>query len=89
MCFTTRAQHGSLCFPTAQTFDRNHSTHDLELVVMVFALKVRKHYLYRVPYKIYTANPIRLVFSPKFKVYRHSEGAQHEITKLAKIFKGS
>ena len=40
MCFPARKHRGSLCFPTAQIHKRNHLTCDLELAVMVFALKV-------------------------------------------------
>ena len=33
-------------------YEVNYSTHDLELVAIVFALKIWRHYLYRVTWKI-------------------------------------
>ena len=35
-------------------FDKNYPTHDLELIVMIFALKMWKHFLYSVRCDIYT-----------------------------------
>ena len=35
-------------------YEQNYPTHDLELAVVVFALKIWRHYLYGVPCKIYT-----------------------------------
>ena len=35
-------------------YERNYLTHDLELVVVVFTLKIWRHYLYIVHYKIFT-----------------------------------
>ena len=35
-------------------YEKNYPTHDLELAVMVFALKIWRHYLHRVTSKIYT-----------------------------------
>ena len=35
-------------------YEKNYPTHDLKLAAMVFALKIWRHYLYGVPYKIYT-----------------------------------
>ena len=34
--------------------ERNYPTHDLELVDVVFALKIWRYYLYVVPCKVYT-----------------------------------
>ena len=34
--------------------EQNYPTHDLELAVVVFALKIWRHYLYGVPYQIFT-----------------------------------
>ena len=34
--------------------EQNYSTHDLELAAVVFALKIWRHYLYGVPYQIFT-----------------------------------
>ena len=33
-------------------YEKNYPTHDLELAAMVFALRIWRHYLYGVPYKI-------------------------------------
>ena len=33
--------------------EQNYPTHDLELVAVVFALKIWRHYLYGVPYRIF------------------------------------
>lgn len=37
-----------------KTYEQNYPTHDLELAVMVFALKIWRHYLYGVKCEIYT-----------------------------------
>ena len=34
--------------------EKNYLTHDLELAAVVFALKIWRHYLYGVPYRIFT-----------------------------------
>ena len=34
--------------------EQNYPTHDLELVAVVFALRIWKHYLYGVPCRIFT-----------------------------------
>ena len=34
--------------------EKNYPTHDLELAAVVFALKIWIHYLYGVPYQIFT-----------------------------------
>ena len=34
--------------------EENYPTHDLELAAIVFALKIWRHYLYGVPYRIFT-----------------------------------
>ena len=34
-------------------YEKNYHTHDLELTVVVFALKIWRYYLYAVPCKIY------------------------------------
>jgi len=45
-------------------FYHKYLIHDLELVAIVFALKLWKPYLDRIPYKIYTIHPITLVLFP-------------------------
>ena len=37
-----------------KNYEKNYPTHDLELVVVVFALKIWRHYLYGERYKIFT-----------------------------------
>ena len=34
--------------------EQNYPTHDLEMAAMIFALKIWRHYLYRVTYEIFT-----------------------------------
>ena len=34
--------------------EQNYPTHDLELAAVVFALRIWRHYLYGVPYRIFT-----------------------------------
>ena len=33
--------------------EQNYPTHDLELAAVVFALRILRHYLYGVPYRIF------------------------------------
>ena len=45
---------------------KNYSTHDLELAVVVFALKIWGNYLYEVPCKIYTdCQSLKYMFTQK------------------------
>ena len=37
-----------------KTHERNYPTHDLELAAVVFAVKIRMHYLYGVCYEVFT-----------------------------------
>lgn len=39
-----------------KTHERNYPTHDLELTVIIYALKLQRHYLYGETFKIYTDN---------------------------------
>ena len=41
-------------FRQLKKHEDNYPTHDLELVAVVFALKIWRHYLYGVPYRIFT-----------------------------------
>ena len=44
----------------------NYPTHDLELVVVVFSLKIRRYYLYGVHCKIYTDHKsLKYIFTQK------------------------
>ena len=46
--------------------DNNYPTHDLELAVMVFALKIWRHYLYGVHVDVYTDHKsLQYVFTQK------------------------
>jgi hypothetical protein len=36
-----------------KNYELNYPTHDLELVAVVFALKILRHYLYREKYEIF------------------------------------
>ena len=49
-------QHGRVISYAAKQlkdYEKNYLTHDLELVAVVFALKIWRHYLYGVHYEIY------------------------------------
>ena len=46
-------------------YDNYYRTHDLELVVMVFALKMWRHYLYRVHFDVYTDHKVSSMILPK------------------------
>jgi len=54
-----------LCYPIAQAYEGNYITYMLEPVFMVFVLSIGNHYLYKLPFEIYTDHPIRLVLFPK------------------------
>ena len=46
--------------------EKNYPTHDLELAVVVFALKIWRHYLYGVPYRIFTDHKsLQYIFTQK------------------------
>ncbi|GJX95451.1 reverse transcriptase domain-containing protein [Tanacetum coccineum] len=45
-CVDAEGETHSLCFPPAKIHEKNYTTHDLELGVVVFALKMWRHYLY-------------------------------------------
>ena len=46
--------------------EQNYLTHDLELAVVVFALQILRHYLYRVPIIIFTNHKsLQYLFTPK------------------------
>ena len=48
------------------TYERNYPTHDLELVVVVFALKIWRHFLFGETCKIFTDHKsLKYLFSPK------------------------
>lgn len=46
--------------------ERNYTTHNLELAVVVFALKILRHYLYEVSCKVYTDHKsFKYIFTQK------------------------
>ena len=46
--------------------EQNYSTHDLELAAVVFTLKIWRHYLYGVPYQIFTDHKsLQYIFTQK------------------------
>ena len=47
-------------------YEENYPTHDLELAAVVFALKIWRHYLYGVPYRIFTDHKsLQYIFTQK------------------------
>jgi len=47
-------------------YEKNYTIHDLELAAVIFALKIWRHYLYGVPYKIYTNHQsLKYIFTQK------------------------
>ena len=54
-------QHGNVvayAFRKRKVNKRNYPTHDIELTVVVFALKIWRHYLYRVHVDVYTTTRV-------------------------------
>ena len=52
--------------------EKNYPTHDLEVVAVVFALKIWRHYLYGVSCVIYTAHKnLKYIFTQKELNMRH------------------
>ena len=62
-------QHGRvIAFASCQLkdYEKNYSTHDLELDVVVLALKIWRHYLYGVRCDIYTDHKnLKCIFTQK------------------------
>ena len=53
-------------FRQLKKHEENYPTHDLELAAVVFALKIWRHYLYGVPYKIFTDHKsLQYIFTQK------------------------
>ena len=58
-------QHGRVS-RQLRTRERNYPTHDLKFVVVIFALKIWRHYLYGVTCEIYTEHEnLRYIFTQK------------------------
>ena len=71
-------QHGKvIAYASRQlkSYEQNYVTHDLELAVVVFALKIWRHYLYGERCEIYTNH--------KSLKYFFSERIEYETTKVA------
>ena len=62
-------QHGRvIAYASRQLkgYEKNYPTHDLELVAVVFALKIWRHYLYGVHCDIYTDHKnLKYIFTQK------------------------
>ena len=43
--------------------EQNYPTHDMELAVVVFALKIWRHYLYGEQFEVYSDHKVRSIFS--------------------------
>ena len=54
MCIDAGWKSGGLCFQTVEPHEQNYPTRDLELAVLVFALKIWQHYLYGEKCRIFT-----------------------------------
>jgi len=49
-----------------KSYQKNCPTYNLELAAVVFALKIGRHYLYRIPCKIYTDHQsLKYIFTQK------------------------
>ena len=73
-------QHGNVIvyYPRKlKVQELNYPTHDLDLVVVVFSLKIWRHYLYMVHLDVFTDNKsIQYVFNQKDLIY-DNEGSQY------------
>ena len=64
-----------------KTHEQNYPTHDLELVAVVFALKIWRHYLYGESCDIFTDHK-------SLKYIFHSEGSEFEAKKVVGVDQG-
>ena len=59
-------QNGRVIARMLKKHEQNYPTHDLELAAVVFALKIWRHYLYDVPYQIFTDHKsLQYIFTQK------------------------
>ena len=65
-------------FRQLKPHEKNYPKHDLELAVVIFALKIRRHYLLGDRVLIYTDHK-------KFEVHFHLEGIEHEVEAMARV----
>jgi len=61
--------------------EKNYPTHDLELTIVVFALKIWRHYLYDIQFP-------SIQWSQEFDVFVWSEGVEHEAKEMDGVFEG-
>ena len=54
MCIDARWKSGGYASRQLKPYEQNYPTHDLELVVVVFTLKLWRHYLYGEKCRIFT-----------------------------------
>ncbi|WMV45513.1 hypothetical protein MTR67_038898 [Solanum verrucosum] len=58
-----------------KTHEKNYITHDLELAAVIFALKIWRHYLYRVHVDVFTDHKIlQYVFSQRTRISAKEDG---------------
>ena len=49
-----------------KTHEKNYPTHDLELAAVIFALKIRRHYLYGITCDVFTDHKsLKYIFSQR------------------------
>nr|GEU72116.1 putative reverse transcriptase domain-containing protein [Tanacetum cinerariifolium] len=53
-CINAERKGDRLCFSTVKIYEKNYTTHDLELGSVVFALKIWRHYLYGTKCTVFT-----------------------------------
>ena len=54
MRFDVVREGSSLWFSELKNHERNYPTHDMELVAIVFALKIWRHYLYGEQFEVFS-----------------------------------
>ena len=72
-------QHGKVIAYASRQLkihERNYLTHDLELAAVIFALKIWRHYLYRVSCEIFTEHKSEVHFHTKRTEYAAEEMAR-------------
>ena len=81
MCLDAVQEGCILWFRQLTNHEQNYPTHDLELVAIVFALKIWRHYLYGEQFKVF--------FRPQeSEVNFHIEGPQHEAMQMNGVSRG-
>ena len=83
-------QHGKvIAYASRQLkyYETCYPTHYLELVVMVFALKIWRHYLYRVRCDVYTDH--KCLHRPQnAQVFVHSKGVERKTMAIVGVSHG-